>query len=225
MTRHSIVIPTLNEELEIQNCLMQLQDLRDEGFEVIVSDGGSLDKTAQLLDGLCDQYILNLRGRAAQMNAGARKAKGEIIFFLHADTQLPNNFSELINAIAANTSGWGRFDVALSGEHYLFRVIESMMNLRSRLTGIATGDQTIFVRRTLFQEIGGFPEIALMEDIAMSRRLKKISKPLCLRQKVLTSSRRWENNGVLRTLLKMWCLRFAFFIGVDPESLARQYAR
>ena len=223
MTLHTIVIPTLNEEVEIQACLMQLQGLRARGFEVIVVDGGSVDKTPQLVEGLCDQFISTKRGRAAQMNAGAGQAKGEFIFFLHVDTQLPDEFSEWIPLIEADSLCWGRFDVKLSGKHYVFRVIEWMMNLRSRLTEIATGDQVIFVSRKLFREVHGFPEIALMEDIAMSQRLKSICSPLCLRQKVLTSSRRWEKHGIISTILRMWWLRFSYYIGVDPIKLARQY--
>ena len=223
MMLHTIVIPTLNEEAEIQACLMRLQGQREEGFEVIVVDGGSNDRTPQLVEGLCDQFISTRKGRAAQMNAGAMKAKGEFIFFLHVDTQLPEKFPEPISAIAADTFCWGRFDVKLSGEHWSFRVIESMMNLRSRLTGIATGDQLVFISRKLFREVDGFPEIALMEDIAMSQKLKKISSPMCLRQKVLTSSRRWEKHGIINTILKMWWLRLSYFMGVDPVRLARQY--
>ncbi len=220
---HTIVIPTLNEGAEIQACLMRLQGLREEGFEVIVVDGGSTDKTPRLVKGLCDQFISTRGGRAAQMNAGAMKARGELIFFLHVDTQLPEKFQELIPSIEANAFCWGRFDVKLSGEHILFRLIESMMNLRSRLTGIATGDQVMFVSQKLFRQVGGFPEIALMEDIAMSRSLKKIASPLCMRQKVLTSSRRWEKHGIISTILKMWWLRFSYYIGADPIRLARQY--
>ncbi len=223
MTLHTIVIPTLNEETDIQICLMQLQGLREEGFEVIVADGGSVDKTPQLVEGLCDRFISSRQGRAAQMNAGARQSKGEFIFFLHVDTQLPENFSEIISSIEVDRFCWGRFDVALSGKRRIFRVIESMMNLRSRLTGIATGDQVIFVSQKLFQEVNGYPDIALMEDIAISRRLKNICSPLCLKHKVLTSSRRWEKHGIISTVIKMWWLRFTYYIGADPIRLARQY--
>jgi rSAM/selenodomain-associated transferase 2 len=223
MTLHTIVIPTLNEEAEIQACLMKLQGLRKEGFEVIVVDGGSIDKTPQLVKGLCDQFISNQRGRAAQMNIGARYARGELFFFLHVDTQLPEKFSELIPLVEADTFCWGRFDVTLSGERWPFRVIETMMNMRSRLTGIATGDQVMFVSKKLYQEVDGFPEIALMEDIAMSQRLKNICSPTCLRHKVITSSRRWEKHGIISTTLKMWWLRLSYFVGVDPVRLARLY--
>ena len=223
MTQYTIIIPTLNEEAEIQACLMQLQGLRAQGFEVIVADGGSVDKTPQLVEGHCDQFISARQGRAAQMNAAALQARGEMIFFLHVDTRLPEEFAELIHSIEADTFYWGRFDVRLSGQHWSFRVIESMMNLRSRLTGIATGDQVIFMTKKLYREAGGIPEIDLMEDIAMSRTLKNICSPLCMRQKVLTSSRRWERNGIIRTIIKMWWLRFSYFIGIDPGTLARQY--
>jgi len=223
MTLHTIVIPTLNEESEIEACLMQLQGLRKERFEVIVVDGGSIDMTPKLVKGLCDQFISNRQGRAAQMNAGARQAIGELIFFLHVDTRLPEKFSEIISSIEVDRFCWGRFDVALSGKHWSFRIIESMMNIRSRLTGIATGDQMIFVSKKLYQEVDGFPEIALMEDIAMSRNLKSICSPLCLRHKVVTSSRRWEKHGIISTTFKMWWLRFSYYIGVDPVRLARQY--
>ncbi len=223
MTQYTIIIPTLNEEAEIQACLMQLQELREQGAEVIVADGGSVDKTPRLIDGMCDQFISARQGRAAQMNAAALQAKGKIMFFLHVDTRLPEKFSELITSIEAETLCWGRFDVQLSGQHWSFRMIETMMNLRSRLTGIATGDQLIFMSKKLYREVGGFPEIELMEDIAMSRSLKKICLPLCLRQKVLTSSRRWERHGIISTIIKMWWLRFSYFIGIDPGTLARQY--
>ncbi|MCK5668880.1 MAG: glycosyltransferase family 2 protein, partial [Gammaproteobacteria bacterium] len=163
---------------------MQLQELREQGAEVIVADGGSVDKTPRLIDGMCDQFISARQGRAAQMNAAALQAKGKIMFFLHVDTRLPEKFSELITSIEAETLCWGRFDVQLNSQHWSFRMIETMMNLRSRLTGIATGDQLIFMSKKLYREVGGFPEIELMEDIAMSRSLKKVCLPLCLRQKV-----------------------------------------
>lgn len=223
MTSCTIVIPTLNEELEVQSCLLPLQRFREQDVEVIVVDGGSFDKTPELVDGYCDQYISMERGRAIQMNAGTLRAKGEIIFFLHVDTRLPDNFLELISSMSVNGFYWGRFDVKLSGQHWLFRVIETMMNLRSRLTGIVTGDQVIFLSKNLYREVGGFPEIELMEDIEMSRKLKNITSPLCLREKVMTSSRRWEKNGIISTMVRMWWLRFSYFIGVDPVKLVKDY--
>jgi rSAM/selenodomain-associated transferase 2 len=164
------------------------------------------------------------RGRASQMNAGAALARGDILVFLHADTRLPADASQLIlGALARSGCAWGRFDVRIEGAHPLFPVIAFFMNARSRLTGIATGDQAMFVSRGVFAAVGGFPNIALMEDITLARNLKRVSRPLCLRARVTTSGRRWEERGVVRTILLMWRLRLAYFFGAKPESLARRY--
>ena len=214
----SVVVPVLNEASAIRAALEALAPLRARGHEVIVVDGGSSDGTPELAAGLCDQVLRTGRGRALQMNAGARAATGEVLLFLHADTRLPPR----PDALVLNCSTWGRFDVEIEGRHPLLRVVACAMNLRSRLTGIATGDQAIFVRRALFP---GFPEIPLMEDIALSRVLKKIDSPSCLRERVVTSGRRWEAHGVLRTIFLMWRLRLLYFLGVSPDALARKYAR
>ena len=182
---------------------------------MILVDGGSEDATRELATGLCDRVVVAPRGRAAQMNAGAREARGDILVFLHADTRLPENF-------AIGNHVWGRFDVAIDGRHPLLRVVAWSMNLRSRLTGIATGDQAIFVRRDAFP---GFPELPLMEDVAFSRTMKRRARPACLREKVITSGRRWESRGVLRTILLMWQLRAMYAMGVSADELARRYAR
>jgi rSAM/selenodomain-associated transferase 2 len=176
---------------------------------------------------LADAIVLCRQGRGAQMNAGAALAGGDILLFLHADTRLPDEAVPAIrDSLAKSGKAWGRFDVRLSGHQAMLRVVERMMNLRSRLTGIATGDQAMFVRREFFQAAGGFPEIPLMEDIVLSRTLKRISgAPLCLSTPAVTSSRRWEENGILRTILLMWKLRLAFFLGASPERLARRYNR
>ncbi len=168
--------------------------------------------------------IVSPPGRAAQMNRGAAIAHGEILLFLHVDTRLPPNADRLITA-ALDGAGhrWGRFDVRLSGHHPLLRIVEGLMNLRSRLSGISTGDQAIFVRRADFESVGGFPDIALMEDIALSRRLKRLARPCCLRQRLVTSSRRWEANGIVRTIALMWWLRLAYFLGADPARLRKRY--
>jgi rSAM/selenodomain-associated transferase 2 len=182
---------------------------------VIVVDGGSDDGTAGLAAGLCDRVMVAPRGRAAQMNAGAREARGDILLFLHADTRLPENF-------ILDRHAWGRFDVRIEGRHPFLPVVAWAMNLRSRLTGIATGDQAIFVRREAFP---GFPELPLMEDVAFSKAMKRRSRPACLREKVTTSGRRWESRGVVRTVLLMWQLRLLFFLGISAERLARRYER
>ena len=216
----SIVIPALNEAAVIGAALAALAPLRARGHEVIVVDGGGTDATRELAALLADRVIEAPRGRARQMNAGAAAANGDALLFLHADTRLPPQADDLIFHSLKNRS-WGRFDVRIEGGHPLLRVVGFAMNLRSRLTGIATGDQAIFVRRAAF---AGFPEIALMEDIAFSSAMKRLGAPACLREKVVTSGRRWERHGVLRTVLLMWRLRLAFFLGASPDELARRYA-
>ena len=184
---------------------------------MIVVDGGSEDGTAALAAGRCDRVIVAPPGRATQMNAGAREARGEVLVFLHADTRLPPNADELVGGFL-----WGRFDVQIDGRHPLLKIVAWSMNLRSRLTGIATGDQAIFVRRHAFR---GFPRLPLMEDVAFSKAMKRIARPACLREKVTTSGRRWESRGVLRTILLMWQLRAMYAMGVSAEDLARRYGR
>lgn len=209
-----MVVPVLNEAAGIRAALEALAPLRARGHEVIVVDGGSSDSTADIAAGLCDRVLSAPRGRAAQMNAGARAANGDMLLFLHADTRLPADFTIPDSAV------WGRFDVRIDGRHPLLKVVACAMNLRSRLTGIATGDQAMFVRRAVFP---GFPEIPLMEDVALSKVLKQRGRPTCLHEKVTTSGRRWEERGVLRTILLMWRLRLLYFLGARPEDLARRY--
>jgi len=225
--RFSIIVPVLNESATIRENLLALQRHRDDQCEVIVVDGGSIDGTYSLCDGLCDSLLRSDPGRAKQMNIGAGVSKGEILIFLHADTHLPRGFKSILNSFDDTKNGddffWGRFNVSLSGRFFMFRIIESLMNSRSRLTGIATGDQAIFVSRKLFDSVGGFPDIPLMEDVQMSLVLKKIVSPLCVKDRVRTSSRRWEKNGIFRTIFLMWRLRFEFFCGVDPVVLAKKY--
>ena len=211
--RLSVVMPVLNEAAGIRVALEALAPLRSRGHEVIVVDGGSSDGTPALAAGLCDRVVSAPRGRGLQMNAGAQVATGDVLIFLHADTRLPAEFT-------VPQCLWGRFDVKIEGRHPFLPVVACAMNLRSRLTGIATGDQAIFVRRDAFP---GFPAIALMEDIALSRAMKRRARPACLREKVVTSGRRWESRGVLRTIVLMWKLRLLYFFGVRPEELARRY--
>lgn len=222
--RLSIVIPVLDEAPGIAALLEGLQPLRRRGHEVIVVDGGSRDATVALATPLVDRALQAPRGRARQMNAGAVAATGDAFVFLHADTRLPGDAERcIVDALADGHHLWGRFDVRIAGRSPLLGVIATAMNLRSRLTGIATGDQTIFVTRHAFQRLRGFPEIALMEDVAFSARAKRLSAPACLRSAVTTSGRRWDRAGALRTILLMWRLRLAFFLGVDPDELARRY--
>jgi len=224
----SVVIPVLNEAKGIRAALEPLQALRSAGHEIIVVDGGSSDATCDIARGLADAVMEAPRGRAAQMNAGARRAQGGILLFLHADTQLPESAAELILQGLASEGGapdWGRFDVRIGGDSVWFPVIAFMMNWRSRLTGIATGDQAIFMRRSAFDAVGGFPVQPLMEDIELTARLKRRSRPLCLSSRVSTSGRRWQKHGVLRTIFLMWWLRLRYFVGVSPDRLAQRYYR
>ena len=220
----SIIIPCLNEAAGIVYMLESLQSLRARGAEVIVADGGSSDDTAVLAAPLADRVVHAPRGRAAQMNAGAALARAEILLFLHADCVLPPDAEQLIvMGLTGGAHQWGRFDIALDGVHPLLRIVACTMNLRSRLTGIATGDQGIFITRTLFARLGGFPALPLMEDIALSRLAKRAGAPLCLCERIVTSARRWERQGVLRTIVLMWQLRLAYFLGADPARLALRY--
>ena len=219
----SIIIPVFNEAENIASTLEQLQVYRQQGHEVIIVDGGSRDNTVDCVQGMADQLLISKPGRAMQMNIGAEQAQGEVLVFLHADTQLPDSADTLIIKAIEQGAQWGRFNVCLSGQHILFRLIENMMNWRSCLTGIATGDQVIFVRRTLFEKVGAYPEIKLMEDIALSKKLKAVGKTACIKQRVTTSSRKWEKNGIVRTVLLMWRLRLLYFFGVSPNKLHAKY--
>jgi rSAM/selenodomain-associated transferase 2 len=222
----SIIVPCLNEREGIGDALAALAPLRARGAEVIVVDGGSSDGTAERAAPHADCVLSAARGRASQMNAGTARARGEILLFLHADTRLPDAADALIvDGLKRSRRGWGRFDVAISGSNPLLRVVARLMNVRSRLTGIATGDQAIFVTRSLFTAAGGYPDIALMEDIALSKRLKRFGPPLCLRHRLIASGRRWEKHGVVRTILLMWRLRLAYWLGADPRKLAVRYDR
>ena len=219
----SIIMPVLDEAAGIEAALARLAPLRACGVEVIVVDGGSRDETAARAAPLADHVLTAPRGRASQMNAGAAAARGDVLLFLHADTRLPENADTLVlDGLARSARAWGRFDVRFE-EGGPLRVIAAMMNLRSRLTGIATGDQAMFVTRAAFDKVGGFPPIALMEDVRLSTRLKRAHRPLCLHAHVAPSGRRWRQNGLVRTVLLMWSLRLAHFLGTDPARLARAY--
>lgn len=221
----SIIVPCLNESEGLRAALDALAPLRQRGAEVLVVDGGSADDTLARARAGADHVLCAPRGRAAQMNCGAEHASGDVLLFLHADTRLPERADTLIRAGLSRTGrAWGRFDVTIAGRHPLLKLIAAAMNLRSRWTGIATGDQAIFVRREAFEAVGGYPRIALMEDIALTAALKRESAPLCLGERVVTSGRRWEKHGVLRTVWLMWRLRLAYRLGADPEKLALHYA-
>lgn len=207
----------------MENCLVSLQPLRSTA-EIIVVDGGSTDNTYMLAQPLADRVISTSKGRAKQMNAGAGLASGEVLIFLHADTLLPADALQRIQEHILKGAHWGRFDVCLTGRHPMFKVIGFMMNWRSRLSGIATGDQAIFVTRELFERAGGYPDLELMEDITLSATLKKITCPACLFDQVLTSPRRWQKFGIAKTILLMWSLRLRYCFEKDTHKLARLYS-
>ena len=219
----SIVVPVLNEADSIRSALARLSVLREAGAEVVIVDGGSTDDTLANVRDLCDQLISAPRGRGSQMNAGANRASGVVLIFLHADTILPLGALDAVKQAIDRGAVWGRFDVAIDGASRWFPLISFMMNVRSRWTGIATGDQAIFVARQAFLESGGFPDIPLMEDVSFCSSMRSRSRPACLSDKVITSGRRWEKNGVLRTILMMWWLRLRFFLGASPDKLALEY--
>lgn len=225
MTTFSAVIPTLDEASHIGRTLGALAPFRNQGLEIVICDGGSRDGTPEIARPLVDRVINSPPGRARQMNAGACWSRGDVIWFLHGDTVSPGDALVHLQRAVSHGADWGWFDVHLSGDFASLRVIERCMNLRARLSGVATGDQGLYVRRSVFRAVGGFPDIPLMEDIAFSKRLryswprKVISAPL------LTSSRRWERDGVLRTILLMWRLRLAYCLGADPGRLRDAYYR
>lgn len=219
----SIIVPVLNEAASIGNTLRALAPLRERGAELIVVDGGSHDDTPRLAREHACAVLTAPRGRARQMNAGAKQAQGPVLLFLHADTQLPMQADRLVLNAIDSGADWGRFDVRITGRAWMLRVVAALMNARSRWSGIATGDQAMFVRREVFERMGGFADQPLMEDIELSKRLRELSHPACLRAKVTTSGRRWETRGVWRTIWLMWQLRWRYWRGEDPEQLAEAY--
>ncbi len=220
----SIIIPTLNEEKNLENLLKQLNELKTERTEIIVSDGGSTDETRSVAERFADTLVISQKGRALQMNAAANYAAGEILWFLHSDSKLYFDYeAEILSQLS--TRSWGWCTAKLDSTKWIFRVIESLMNTRSKLTHIATGDQGFFVRKTSFIQVNKFPEIALMEDIVMSRNLKRVGEPYVSKNEIHTSCRKWEREGPIRTIFRMWMLRARFFLGAPPEKLAKVYYR
>ncbi len=218
------MIPVLNEASRIGEVLACLQAARGRGVEVIVVDGGSWDETRECALTLCDRVLESVPGRAGQMNAGAHLARGQTLFFLHADTLCPTDFDcHIATALNRHGSDWGYFPIDLSGERWAFKLIALMMNLRSTTTRIATGDQGLFVRRRLWERIGGYPQLPLMEDIAVTGILRRFGRPGVADSRLCTSSRRWRDQGVMKTIFLMWWLRAAFFFGADPHRLRRRY--
>ena len=218
----SVIIPVLNEEGYISQTLLCLQAMRQRGHEVIVIDGGSQDNTVNVATPLSDMVIRSEKGRAQQMQEGVAQSDGDALWFLHADTVTPDNADDIIKQ-ALNKKYWGRFDIVITSKHKLLRLVGIMMNLRSCITGICTGDQGIFVKKETYNSIGGLSQIPLMEDIALSKNLKKIGRPACIQEVIYTSGRRWETYGIIRTILLMWTLRTLYFLGASPVFLKSKY--
>ena len=226
MMQLAIVIPVVDEAQGVVETLDRLAPLRARGTRVIVVDGGSADDTAALAVPHADRVLTAARGRAMQMNAGAAAALedgADLLLFLHADTQVPDDADRVIRDACTARLAWGRFDIRIAGRSPALPLIAALMNHRSRWTGICTGDQAIFATRTLFEAVNGFPAVPLMEDIAFSRHARALARPVALRPRVVTSGRRWERHGVVRTVLLMWRLRLAYFFGADPARLAESY--
>jgi len=220
----SIIIPTLNEAEGLPGTLAVLQTVRGHGVEVIVVDGGSIDTTCESTEGLVDKLVFSPTGRALQLNKGAEVAEGQLLLFLHADTLLPSvAIQQIKDSSELEKPCWGRFEVKLNGKHIAFRVIEKMMNMRSCLTGIVTGDHAMFVSKVLFEQVKGYPNIELMEDVALSKVLKTHTPPICLKTAVLTSVRRWQSFGIYKTVWLMWSLRLRYFFNADPSELSKLY--
>lgn len=222
--RLSVIVPALDEGAGLAAVLAPLRDQLDAGDELIVVDGGSRDATVTEAARYSERVLTAGPGRARQMNAGAAAASGDWLWFVHADTGVdPGAVEHMRRSLHRRRACWGRFDVRLSGDHPMLRVVATFMNARSRVTGIATGDQAIFVERTVLETVGGFPDQPLMEDVALSARLRSQQWPLCLGTHIITSSRRWEDHGIWRTIALMWRLRWAYWRGADPGELARRY--
>jgi rSAM/selenodomain-associated transferase 2 len=220
----SIVIPALDEAANLARVLPGLV-AREPAAEVLVVDGGSADDSRAVVTRTPSvRWLPAPRGRARQMNAGARAARGDVLLFLHADTVLPDGAGAAILAALTDPDvAGGRFDVRLDSRRPLLALVGWLMNRRSRLTGICTGDQGIFVRRTVFEALGGYPDIPLMEDVELTRRLKRHGRLVALPLRVVTSARKWEREGVVRTIVLMWGLRLLYALGVSPARLHRCY--
>lgn len=223
MASIAVIVPVLNEAAGLAAIMEQARQLTIEGAQLVWVDGGSTDGTAQLLQAGGFQVVASQPGRALQMNTGAAWVTSDRLLFLHADTTLPLSALSEVQRALSGRFVWGRFDVRIQGRSRWLPVVAFMMNVRSRCTGIATGDQALFMTRAAFDAVGGFPAQALMEDIDMSRKLKRLSAPACLRSKATTSGRRWDTRGAWRTILLMWKLRWAYWRGAAPDDIARAY--
>jgi rSAM/selenodomain-associated transferase 2 len=220
----SVIVPMLNEAAAIADALRAIR-LGAPDAEVIVVDGGSTDASVATARPLCDQLIVASRGRALQMNVGAHASNGSVLAFVHADTIVPPTFAvDIADALSDRDVVGGRFDVQLDADALPYRIIGAMISLRSRISRTGTGDQAIFVRRNVFDGIGGFADIELCEDLEFTRRMKRVGPVACLYSRVTTSARRWSRDGIVRTVLLMWLIRVLYLLGVPPNRIKRMYA-
>ena len=224
MLKLSIIVPVLNEAQFLSRQHNLFKSLLREGHEIIIVDGGSEDKSVLIARSVDCETFITKASRGYQLHFGAMKSKNDTLLFMHADTLLPESATALIsNVLTRSKKHWGRFDVSFNNSNLIFSIIAWFMNKRSCLTGVVTGDHAIFVNRDIYIRSGGFEDIPIMEDIEISKRLKKFSMPICLHDKVITSSRKWEAQGIIRTILKMWILRLLYFCGIPPRKLERLY--
>ncbi len=224
MQKFSFIIPVLNEESFFVEQTKIFTSLLEQGHEVIVVDGGSTDQSVVIAEQIGCICISTNPSRGHQLHIGAKKSSNQILVFMHADTLLPpSGLGNIRNVMEKANNYWGRFNVVFTNQKLVFKVIAWFMNKRSCLTGIVTGDHTFFMKREIYFNSGGFSDIPIMEDIELSKKLRKYSRPVCLSEKVITSSRKWEQQGVLKTILLMWYLRLLFYVGVPAEKLAKRY--
>ena len=221
-TSVAIIMPVLNEAAILESRITDLRQLQT-WAELCIVDGGSADSTVALARTITPHVLCCQPGRALQMNRGAEEAHAEYLLFLHGDTVLPADFEAFIAALGNARPFWGFFPVQLVPGGRVLTVVERCINWRSRLTAVATGDQAIFVRRELFERLSGYAAIPLMEDVELSKRLRQFAQPFRWGSAVQTSSRRWQQRGVVPTVLQMWDLRLRYFLGASPQHLHARY--
>jgi rSAM/selenodomain-associated transferase 2 len=217
----SIIIPVLNEAGCLDQGLARLFTLQwvTDHAEVIISDGGSKDDSLDIASRYPCKIVHSNAGRATQMNTASKSAQGKYLLFLHADSDLPEDFYRFIEADAK----WGFYRLRLSNDAYVYRIIEAAINLRTRVSRVAGGDQGLYFERHFFESLNAYPQIPLMEDIAICKTARRLAKPFVSVATISSSGRRWQDQGVVKTVLLMWALRLGYWLGVDPRRLHKIY--